>query len=110
MSSIRRSAQTPRRRASRARKGFGSSSSVRWASCSKSRRMIERSGWRQSGPSSSNVIYGRERTSAMPVFVLDSKVLEQLRQFEGRVEIRDQAGELIGHFTPWVNRSLYESV
>ena len=41
--------------------------------------------------------------------ILDSKALEQLRKVEGRAEIRDEAGELIGYFTPRIDRSLYES-
>ena len=36
----------------------------------------------------------------MSSVVLDSKVLERLRQLGGRVEIRDEAGQLAGYFTP----------
>jgi hypothetical protein len=46
----------------------------------------------------------------MSSVVLDSKSLEQLRQAEGRVEVRDEAGQLVGYFTPHVARSLYDSV
>ncbi|HZW29470.1 MAG TPA: hypothetical protein VFF52_02120 [Isosphaeraceae bacterium] len=42
----------------------------------------------------------------MSSVVLDSKALEQLQQFEGRVEIRNQAGELVGYFMPPDDRSL----
>jgi hypothetical protein len=37
---------------------------------------------------------------------LDSKSLEQLRRIEERVEIRDEAGQLIGYFTPPDDRPL----
>ncbi|MGP0067289.1 MAG: hypothetical protein ACLQGP_27300 [Isosphaeraceae bacterium] len=46
----------------------------------------------------------------MSSVVLDSRSLELLRQGEGRVEIRDEAGQLAGYFIPPVDRSLYESV
>jgi hypothetical protein len=36
----------------------------------------------------------------MSSVVLDSKVLERLRQPGGRVEIRDETGQLAGYFTP----------
>lgn len=36
----------------------------------------------------------------MSSVVLDSRVIERLRQPGGRVEIRDEAGELAGYFTP----------
>jgi hypothetical protein len=36
----------------------------------------------------------------MSSVVLDSEVLERLRQPGGRVEIRDEAGQLAGYFTP----------
>jgi hypothetical protein len=36
----------------------------------------------------------------MSSVVLDSKSLEQLRQAGGPVEIRDEAGQLAGYFTP----------
>lgn len=42
--------------------------------------------------------------------VLDSKSLQRLRQAGGVVEIRDEEGQLVGYFTPPVDRSLYESV
>ena len=46
----------------------------------------------------------------MSILVLDSQALEQLRQVNERVEIRGAEGELIGYFTPSLDRSLYESV
>jgi hypothetical protein len=46
----------------------------------------------------------------MSIVILDSQALEQLRQVNERVEIRDAEGELIGYFTPSLDRSLYESV
>jgi hypothetical protein len=45
----------------------------------------------------------------MSSVVLDPKSLEQLRRAEELVEIRDEAGQLIGYFTPRIDRSLYES-
>lgn len=36
----------------------------------------------------------------MSSVILDSRVLETLRQLGGRVEIRDEAGQLAGYFTP----------
>ena len=36
----------------------------------------------------------------MPSVVLDPEALAQLRQADGLVEIRDQAGQLVGYFTP----------
>ncbi len=36
----------------------------------------------------------------MSSVVLDSEALARLRQAEGLVEIRDQAGRLVGYFTP----------
>jgi hypothetical protein len=36
----------------------------------------------------------------MSSVVLDSEVLARLRQAEGRVEIRDRAGLLVGYFIP----------
>ena len=36
----------------------------------------------------------------MSSVVLDSEALARLRQAEGLVEIRDQAGQLVGYFTP----------
>lgn len=41
--------------------------------------------------------------------VLDSELLEQLRQAEGRVEIRDEAGQLAGYFIPPDDHSLKAS-
>lgn len=46
----------------------------------------------------------------MSTVVLDSRVLELLRQHGGRVEIRDESGRLAGYFTPPVARSLGDSV
>jgi hypothetical protein len=46
----------------------------------------------------------------MSSVVLDSKILERLRQPGGRVEIRDESGQLAGYFTPPIARSLYDSV
>ncbi len=46
----------------------------------------------------------------MSELIVDSATLNRLRQVNERVEIRDQAGELIGYFTPRVDRLLYESV
>jgi len=46
----------------------------------------------------------------MPEQNFDSATLDKLRQVNERVEIRDEEGELIGYFTPRVDRSLYESV
>jgi hypothetical protein len=36
----------------------------------------------------------------MSSVVLDSEALARLRQADGPVEIRDQAGRLVGYFTP----------
>lgn len=41
----------------------------------------------------------------MSSVVLDSESLTRLRQAEGRVEIRDKAGQLVGFFTPTGERS-----
>ncbi len=46
----------------------------------------------------------------MSSVVLDSKSLEKLRQGEGRVEIRDEAGQLAGYFIPPDDRSLKASL
>lgn len=46
----------------------------------------------------------------MSELVIDSTTLDKLRQFNERVEIRDESGELIGYFTPRVDPSLYESL
>jgi len=46
----------------------------------------------------------------MSKIILDSTTSGKFRQVNERVEIRDQAGELIGYFTPRVDRLLYESV
>lgn len=43
-----------------------------------------------------------------PIF--DPATLDKLRQVEGPQEIRDEEGELIGYFTPSIDRSVYESV
>jgi hypothetical protein len=42
----------------------------------------------------------------MSSVILDSKSLEQLRHIEERVEIRNEAGQLIGYFIPPGDRSL----
>jgi hypothetical protein len=42
--------------------------------------------------------------------IVDSATLSKLRHVHERVEIRDEAGELIGYFTSMVDRRLYESV
>jgi hypothetical protein len=42
--------------------------------------------------------------------IFDPATLNKLRQINERVEIRDEAGELIGYFTPSIDRALYESV
>jgi hypothetical protein len=46
----------------------------------------------------------------MSELIVDSVTLNKLREINECVEIRDEAGELIGHFTPLVDRRLYESV
>jgi hypothetical protein len=46
----------------------------------------------------------------MSELIVDSGTLSKLRQVNERVEIRDQAGELIGYFTPKMDRRLYDSV
>jgi hypothetical protein len=46
----------------------------------------------------------------MSIVVLDSKALEQLRQVEGRAEIRDEAGQLVGYFILPDDRSLEASL
>ena len=43
-----------------------------------------------------------------PIF--DPSTLDKLRQVNERVEIRDESGEMIGYFTPRIDRSHYESV
>jgi hypothetical protein len=40
----------------------------------------------------------------------DSETLNRLRQIQERVEIRDGVGEVLGYFTPHIDRSLYESI
>jgi hypothetical protein len=50
------------------------------------------------------------RRSAMSSVVLDSKSLEKLRQGQGRVEIRDEAGQLAGYFIPPHDRLLEASL
>jgi hypothetical protein len=46
----------------------------------------------------------------MSEVIVDSVTVNKLREFNECVEIRDEAGELIGYFTPRVDRRLYESV
>jgi hypothetical protein len=46
----------------------------------------------------------------MSELIVDSATLSKLRQVHERVELRDAAGELIGYFTPKVDRRLYETV
>jgi len=46
----------------------------------------------------------------MSKLTVDSATLNKLRQVNERVEIRDEAGELVGYFTPRLDRLLYESV
>jgi ATP-dependent RNA circularization protein (DNA/RNA ligase family) len=47
---------------------------------------------------------------SMSELTVDLATSTKLRQVRERVEIRDQAGELIGYFMPRVDRLLYESV
>jgi hypothetical protein len=46
----------------------------------------------------------------MSEVIIDSVTVNKLREINECVEIRDEAGELIGYFTPRVDRRLYESV
>jgi hypothetical protein len=46
----------------------------------------------------------------MSSVVLDAKILERLRQPGGRVEIRDETGQLAGYFTPPVASSPRDSM
>ena len=46
----------------------------------------------------------------MSELIVDSATVSKLREINERVEIRDEAGELIGYFTPRVDRQLYDSV
>lgn len=46
----------------------------------------------------------------MSSIVLESQVLERLQQTGGRVEIRNEAGEVVGYFTPQISPSLYDSL
>ena len=46
----------------------------------------------------------------MSELIVDSATLSKLRQVNERVEIRDEAGELVDYFTPKVDRRLYEYV
>jgi hypothetical protein len=46
----------------------------------------------------------------MSELTVDSATSTKLRQVHERVEIRDEAGELIGYFMPRVDRLLYKSV
>ena len=46
----------------------------------------------------------------MSELIVDSVTLNKFREVNERVEIRDEAGELIGYFTPLVDRRLYESL
>jgi hypothetical protein len=44
----------------------------------------------------------------MSELIVDSATLGKLREVSECVEIRDEGGELIGYFTPRVDRRLYE--
>ncbi len=46
----------------------------------------------------------------MSELIVDSVTENKLREINEPVEIRDEAGELIGYFTPRVDHRLYESV
>jgi hypothetical protein len=46
----------------------------------------------------------------MSELIVDSVIVNKLREIHERAEIRDEAGELIGYFTPRIDRRLYESV
>jgi hypothetical protein len=46
----------------------------------------------------------------MSELIVDSAMLDKLRQVNERIEIRDPAGELVGYFTPRVDQTLYQSV
>jgi ATP-dependent RNA circularization protein (DNA/RNA ligase family) len=46
----------------------------------------------------------------MSELTVDPATSTKLRQVHERVEIRDEAGELIGYFMPRVDRLLYKSV
>jgi hypothetical protein len=45
----------------------------------------------------------------MSHFTLDASVAEQLRRASEIVELRDPSGRVIGHFTPQINPSDWES-
>jgi hypothetical protein len=51
-----------------------------------------------------------ERRQVVSELIFDSVTLEKLRHVNERMEIRDQKGELIGYFSPRIDRSLYDSV
>jgi hypothetical protein len=46
----------------------------------------------------------------MSDLIVDSATLGKLREVSECVEIRDEGGELIGYFTPRVDRRLYEDI
>jgi hypothetical protein len=46
----------------------------------------------------------------MSKLTVDSVTAKKLREVNGRVEIRNEVGELIGYFTPLVDRRLYGSL
>jgi ATP-dependent RNA circularization protein (DNA/RNA ligase family) len=46
----------------------------------------------------------------MSELILDSVTANKFREINERVEVCDEAGELIGYFVPRVDRRLYESV
>jgi hypothetical protein len=46
----------------------------------------------------------------MSELIVDSATLVKLREVSECVEIRDEGGELIGYFTPPVDRRLYEVI
>jgi hypothetical protein len=46
----------------------------------------------------------------MSELIVDSATLGKLREVSECVELRDEGGELIGYFTPRVDRRLYEVI
>jgi hypothetical protein len=46
----------------------------------------------------------------MSKMILDSATANKFREINEHVEVRDEAGELIGYFVPRLDRRLYESV
>ena len=46
----------------------------------------------------------------MSELIVDSATLGKLREVSECVEIRDEGGELIGYFSPRVDRRLYEDI